>query len=136
MGINFSRLLTLMYGRTVSDYLGTNYTVIAVGRVMSCVLGMVVKREREIRDFIKTPYYKVNSSFKFENSLDYDGEWKAVEGSKYYMSNLLFKDIGFKEKENAEKFIDYLKEDNEELIAKIEEIQRKKKRKIHHCFII
>ncbi|CAH2213418.1 DNA topoisomerase [Tepidibacter aestuarii] len=129
MGINFSRLLTLMYGRTVSDYLGTNYTVIAVGRVMSCVLGMVVKREREIRDFIKTPYYKVNSSFKFENSLDYDGEWKAVEGSKYYMSNLLFKDIGFKEKENAEKFIDYLKEDNEELIAKIEEIQRKKEKK-------
>ncbi|MEJ8555470.1 DNA topoisomerase [Tepidibacter sp. Z1-5] len=129
MGINFSRLLTLMYGRTISDYLGTNYTVIAVGRVMSCVLGMIVNREREIRDFVKTPYYKINSSFKFENFLDYDGEWKAVDGSKYYMSNLLFKDIGFKQKEMAEKFIDYLKNDNEELLAKIEEVQRKKEKK-------
>ncbi len=129
MGINFSRLLTLMYGRTISDYLGTDYTVIAVGRVMSCVLGMVVNREREIRDFVKTPYYKINASFNFESFLDYDGEWKAVEGSEYYMSNLLFKDIGFKEKENAEKFIDYLKVDNEELIAKIEEVQRKKEKK-------
>ncbi|WP_099189290.1 DNA topoisomerase [Tepidibacter mesophilus] len=129
MGINFSRLLTLMYGRTISDYLGTNYTVIAVGRVMSCVLGMIVNREREIRDFVKTPYYKINSSFKFEDILDYDGEWKAVEDSKYYMSHLLFKDIGFKEKEQAEKFIDYLKEGNEELLAKIEEVQRKKEKK-------
>lgn len=129
MGINFSRLLTLMYGRTVSDYLGTNYTVIAVGRVMSCVLGMIVNREREIRDFVKTPYYKINSSFKFADCLDYDGEWKAVEGSKYYMSNFLFKDIGFKQKEKAEKFIDYLKENNDELIAKIEEVKRKKEKK-------
>ncbi|SHK58410.1 DNA topoisomerase [Tepidibacter formicigenes] len=129
IGINFSRLLTLIYGRTISEYLGEKYTVIAVGRVMTCVLGMIVQREREIREFVKIPYYRINSSFNFKDSLDYDGEWKAVETSKYYMSKLLFKDIGFKEKENAQKFIDELKQDNDELIATIEEIQRKKEKK-------
>lgn len=129
IGINFSRLLTLIYGQTISKYLGEKYTVIAVGRVMTCVLAMIVQREREIRDFVKTPYYKINTSFKFKDLLDYSGEWKAVEGSKYYMSNLLFKDIGFKDKENAEKLIDELKVDNEELIAVIESISRKKEKK-------
>lgn len=129
IGINFSRLLTLIYGQTISKYLGEKYTVIAVGRVMTCVLAMIVKREREIRDFVKTPYYKINSSFKFKDLLEYSGEWKSVEGSKYYMSNLLFKDIGFKEKEHAEKLIDELKVDNDELIAVIESISRKKEKK-------
>ncbi|MCT4564532.1 MAG: DNA topoisomerase [Maledivibacter sp.] len=129
IGINFSRLLTLIYGQTISKYLGEKYTVIAVGRVMTCVLAMIVQREREIRDFVKTPYYKINGSFKFKDLLEYSGEWKAVEGSKYYMSNLLFKDIGFKDKENAEKLIDELKADNNELIGVIEAISRKKEKK-------
>jgi DNA topoisomerase-3 len=129
IGINFSRLLTLIYGQTISKYLGEKYTVIAVGRVMTCVLAMIVQREREIRDFVKTPYYKINASLKFKDLLEYSGEWKAVEGSKYYMSNLLFKDIGFKDKENAEKLIDELKADNNELIGVIEAISRKKEKK-------
>ncbi|AFS78146.1 DNA topoisomerase 3 [Gottschalkia acidurici 9a] len=129
IGINFSRLLTLIYGRTISNYLGNDYTVIAVGRVMSCVLGMIVQREREIREFIKTPYYRILSSFKFEDSLDYDGEWKAVEGSNYYLSKLLFKDIGFKRKEDAEKFIEELKKGNDEGIAIIKDIEKKKEKK-------
>ncbi|WP_432664062.1 DNA topoisomerase [Wukongibacter baidiensis] len=129
IGINFSRLLTLIYGRTVSKYLGEKYTVIAVGRVMTCVLAMVVRREREIRKFVKTPFYKINSSFKFEDSLEYNGEWKSVEGSKYYMSNLLFKDVGFKEKEKAEEFIEELKKDNDELTAIVESVTKKKEKK-------
>lgn len=129
IGINFSRLLTLIYGRTISNYLGEKHTVIAVGRVMTCVLGMVVHREREIRDFVKTSYYRIASSFSLNDSLEYDGEWKSIEGSKYYMSNLLFKDTGFKEKQHAEKFIDELKIDNAEMIALIEEVERKKEKK-------
>ncbi|PAB58660.1 DNA topoisomerase [Anaeromicrobium sediminis] len=129
IGINFSRLLTLSYGRSISSRLGEKYTVIAVGRVMTCVLGMVVKREREIKAFVKTPYYKINSSFKFNDSLEYDGEWKAVEGSNYYMSKLLFKDIGFRDKQKAEEFIEELKEDNDELIGTILSATRKKERK-------
>ncbi|MDF2545296.1 MAG: topoisomerase, type central domain protein [Anaerosolibacter sp.] len=129
MGINFSRLLTLCYGNTLSRQLAKKYVVIAVGRVMTCVLGMIVQREREIREFVKTPYYKIVSNFQFDQSIDYDGEWKAVESSDYYMSNLLFKDIGFKDKKSAEKFIHDLKEDNIDLIAVVEEIKRKKETK-------
>ena len=62
MGINFSRLLTLKYGNSISNYLNTKYSVISVGRVMTCVLGMVVRREREIREFVKTPFYRVIST--------------------------------------------------------------------------
>ena len=98
MGINFSRLLTLCYGGALSKKLGKKYVVIAVGRVMTCVLGMIVQREREIRDFVKTPYYKINGSFQLDEALGYDGEWKAIEGSDYFMSELLFKDIGFNDK--------------------------------------
>lgn len=129
MGINFSRLLTLCYGNTLSRQLAKKYVVIAVGRVMTCVLGMIVQREREIREFVKTPYYKIVSNFQFDQSIDYDGEWKAVESSEYYMSNLLFKDIGFKDKKSAEKFIHDLKEDNIDLIAVVEEIKRKRETK-------
>ncbi|QEK12881.1 type IA DNA topoisomerase [Crassaminicella thermophila] len=129
IGINFSRLLTLIYGRIISSYLGKKYVVIAVGRVMTCVFGMIVGREREIREFVKTPYYKIASNFQFKESLEYDGEWKAVEGSHYYMSNLLFKDVGFKEKKEAEKFIHDLKKDNSEMLAIIEEIKKKKEKK-------
>lgn len=129
IGINFSRLLSLIYGNTISNYLGTDFTSIAVGRVMTCVLGMIVTREREIRDFIKTPYYRISSSFIFEGSLDYDGEWKSVEGSRHYMSKSLFKDIGFKEKVDAENFIDQLKLENKDNTAIIERVEKKTEKK-------
>ncbi|WP_053955969.1 DNA topoisomerase [Inediibacterium massiliense] len=129
MGINFSRLLTLCYGNKLSKELNKKYVVIAVGRVMTCVLGMIVQREREIRDFVKTPYYKIVSKFLFEEVLEYEGEWKALEGSKHYMSNLLFKDIGFKQKDDAIKFIEDLKKDNEECMAIIHDVKRKKEKK-------
>lgn len=128
MGINFSRLLTLCYSGTISKELGKKYVVIAVGRVMTCVLGMIVQREREIRDFVKIPYYKINGSFQLEESLGYNGEWKAIEGSTYFSSELIYKDIGFNDKEAAEKFILDLKKDNQEL-GVIEEAKRKKETK-------
>lgn len=129
MGINFSRLLTLTYGNTLSKRLGKKYVVIAVGRVMTCVLGMIVQREREIQDFIKTPYYKIISNFQLDISIEYDGEWKSIEGSNYYMSDLLYKDIGFREVKSAEKFINQLNEDNRELTAVVEDIKKKKETK-------
>ena len=95
MGINFSRLLTLKYGNSISNYLNKKYSVISVGRVMTCVLGMVVRREREIREFVETPFYRVLSTVEV-NGQKLEGEWKAVEGSKYYASLLLYKENGFK----------------------------------------
>lgn len=129
MGINFSRLLTLSYGRALSENLGKKYVVIAVGRVMTCVLGMIVQREREIKEFVKTPFYKIRSNFEFDQSISYNGEWKAIEGSKYYTSELLYKDIGFKEKESAKEFISYLKENNTDLTAIVESIKKRKETK-------
>ena len=112
MGINFSRLLTLKYGSSITAFLKNKYTVISVGRVMTCVLGMVVQREREIRDFVKTPFYRVLGTFVLEESevngeeaLSFTGEWKAVEGSPYFASPLLYKENGFKEKADAEKLV-------------------------------
>jgi DNA topoisomerase-3 len=128
MGINFSRLLTLQYGPTVSNYLGTHYTVIAVGRVMTCVLGMIVNREREIRDFVKKPFYKINAFFNYEG-LNYDGEWKAVEGSDYFNSPLLDRENGFKEEKDAKHLIECLKENNEPIEAIIDQVERKKEKK-------
>ena len=80
MGINFSRLLTLKYGNSISDYLHKKYAVISVGRVMTCVLGMVVRREREIREFVKTPFYRVVSTVDAQGH-SFEGEWRAVRGS-------------------------------------------------------
>ena len=80
MGINFSRLLSLKYGNAVANYLNERYVVISVGRVMTCVLGMIVRREREIRNFVKTPFYRVIGKFGFQGR-NFDGEWKAVEGT-------------------------------------------------------
>ena len=99
MGINFSRLLTLKYGNTLANYLHERYTVISVGRVMTCVQGMVVRREREIREFVKTPFYRVFSSMAIEGT-GIESEWKAVEGSKFYQSPKLYKDNGFLQKLN------------------------------------
>ena len=82
MGINFSRLLTLKYGNAVSGYLGTKYSVISVGRVMTCVLGMIVRREREIRQFVKTPFYRVIQNLEI-GGRSLEGEFRAVEGSQY-----------------------------------------------------
>ena len=104
MGINFSRLLTLQYGRAVSNFQNSKYTVISVGRVMTCVLGMVVRREREIRSFVKTPFYRVLLTQELAAE-QFEGEWRAVEGSDYFQSPLLYKENGFKKKEDAEAFI-------------------------------
>ena len=104
MGINFSRALTLKYGKTVKDYLKRDRAVISVGRVMTCVLGMIVNREREIRSFTKTPFYRVIGNFKLQEK-PFTAEWRAVEGSKYYNSPVLYKENGFKKKEDAERLI-------------------------------
>ena len=108
MGINFSRLLTLPYGRAVSGFQNTDRTVISVGRVMTCVLGMVVRREREIRSFVKTPFYRVLLTEELAGRT-FDGEWRAVEGSAYYQSPLLYKENGFKKEEDAKALIAQLK---------------------------
>lgn len=133
MGINFSRLLTLKYGWTISNYLQKKKsTVIAIGRVMTCVLGIVVKREREIRSFKKTAFYKVIGRFGYQNT-SFEGEWRAVEGSKYFQSPFLYKDNGFLKKEKAEEFILELQnskpEDDEVLTATVESVSRKKEKK-------
>lgn len=107
MGINFSRLLTLKYGNSISNYRNTKFTVISVGRVMTCVLGMVVKREREIREFVKTPFYRVVNKVK-AGEVSFECEWKSVEGSKYFNSMELYKENGFKKREKAEDLIQYL----------------------------
>ena len=123
MGINFSRVLTLKYGRSVQNYLSRDRAVISVGRVMTCVLGMVVKREREIRAFVKTPFYRVLGSFDLEGH-KLEGEWKAVEGSRYYQSPKLYKENGFKAREDAQALIDQLSGD-----AVIESATRKNENK-------
>lgn len=129
MGINFSRLLSLVYGKTVSNYLGKNYIVIAVGRVMSCVLGMVVQREREVREFVVTPFYKIIGSFKVDEGSIYEGEWKAVEGSEYFDSPLLYNEGGFKKQEMAEKLIGELRDASTEGKVVVENVTKKKENK-------
>lgn len=127
MGINFSRLLTLKYGQTISSYMGTKYTVLSVGRVMTCVLGMVVRREREIRNFVKTPFYRILASMKYED-VGLEGEWRAVEGSDYLNSPKLYKENGFKTKEDAQKLIDDLMADPS-VTAVVQKVERKKEKK-------
>ena len=108
MGINFSRALTLKFGPMIASTIHSKYAVVSVGRVMTCVLGMVVRREREIRSFVPTPFYRVVASFKKDDSV-LEGEWRAVEGSAYFESPLLYKENGFRKKEDAEKLIASLK---------------------------
>ena len=124
MGINFSRVLTLRYGNSVSNYLNTKHQAISVGRVMTCVLGMVVRREREIRAFVKTPFYRVLSSIALEEE-NFEGEWRAVEGSRYFQTPYLYKENGFKEKAYAEKLIQELSV-SQPLQCTVEKIERKK----------
>ena len=127
MGINFSRVLTLRYGSSVTNYLHSKYQAIAVGRVMTCVLGMVVRREREIRVFVKTPFYRVLSSIALAGE-SFDGEWRAVEGSRYFQSPYLYKENGFKKKEHAQMLIDQLMV-NQPLSCIVEKVERKKENK-------
>ncbi len=127
MGINFSRLLTLKYGNTVSNYLKKDRTVVSVGRVMTCVLGMVVRREREIREFVKTPFYRVIGTFACQE-MTFDAEWKSVKGSRYYQTPFLYKENGFKEKKTAEELIGFLSE-NLPLTAVVASVERKKETK-------
>ena len=128
MGINFSRLLSLKYGNAISNYLGTRYTVISVGRVMTCVLGMVVRREWEIRSFVKTPFYRVVASQSIGESKEFPGEFRAVEGSDWYQSPKLYKENGFKEEKDARELIRTL-EKNQPLQAVLERMEKKKETK-------
>ncbi len=109
MGINFSRLLTLKYGRNISAYMKRDRTVVSVGRVMTCVLGMVVRREREIRAFVKTPFFRVIANMGCETG-SFEAEWRVTEKSRYYNTPYLYKDNGFKEREKAQELIDFLSE--------------------------
>lgn len=127
MGINFSRLLTLRYGNAVADYLHERYAVISVGRVMTCVLGMVVRREREIRAFLKTPFYRVTAQLALDQA-ELEGEWKAVEGSAYYGSQKLYKENGFRERTDAETLIHTL-QGEEKQTATVVSVEKKKETK-------
>ena len=140
MGINFSRLLTLKYGNSISNFLQTKYSVVSVGRVMTCALGMVVRREREIRDFVKTPFYRVLSTIDAQGHT-FEGEWRAVKGSRYFESYDLYKENGFKERKKAEELIQYLQTPDDESVnvagiqgqsglnCRIESIEKKKEKK-------
>ena len=128
MGINFSRVLTLKYGWTLGNYLNQKRSlVVAVGRVMTCVLGMIVKREREIRTFVPTPFYRILGHFDCQR-FEVEAEWKAVKGSKYFESKKLYKDNGFLDKKDAQEFIKYLEDgsNNETIVVSSYKRQEKK----------
>ncbi len=127
MGINFSRLLTLKYGPAISSYMKTERTVLSVGRVMTCVLGMVVRREREIRQFVKTPFYRLVGDFE-SSGLHFEGEWRSAEGSRYFQSPYLYKENGFKERKYPEELIGILKQNNP-LAAILLKVEKKKETK-------
>lgn len=141
MGINFSRLLTLKYGNSISNFLKTKYTVISVGRVMTCVLGMVVSREREVRDFVKTPFYRVLGTFQLDGDdgdktsqvdvSSFQGEWRVNPESKYFESPYLYKENGFKERDKAEELIELLDLSHSSLkiTGKIVALEKKKEKK-------
>lgn len=127
MGINFSRALSVKYGRMLNDACQTKkYSAIAVGRVMSCVLGMVVRREREIRSFTETPFYRINARLG-KNDAEFTGEWKAVKGSEYFESPLLYSEKGFREEKDAKELISSLSEFHSGMIFKVDRKDEKKK---------
>lgn len=133
MGINFSRALSLRYGNVIANELNKKYAVVSVGRVMTCVLGMVVRRERDIRAFVKTPFYRVLTNVilsEGEEERQFESEWKAVDGSAYFQSPLLYKENGFKEREDANALIQSIEENQEKpLTGIIEKVERKKENK-------
>lgn len=126
MGINFSRALTLRYSYGIKSFLNKDKCVVSVGRVMTCVLGMVVNREREIRDFVKTPFYRVLVALDCNDTF-YDGEFRAVEGSKYFESPVLYKENGFKKEEDANELIKYVDSEDKEL--NVFSVEKKKEKK-------
>ena len=126
MGINFSRILTLKYGNTIAGFLHKNYVVLSAGRVMTCVLGMVVRREREIREFVKTPFYRVIGKFAADQTR-FEGEWKAVKGSRYEFSPKLYRENGFKTREAAQELVNDLKGSGG--TAKLVSVEKKKEKK-------
>jgi len=125
MGINFSRILTLKYGYNVRQFMKSEKNIpISVGRVMTCVLGMVVRREREIRAFVKTPFYRILASVQVEegNERTFDAEFKAVEGSRYFNHPMMYKENGFKEEKDAKELIEHLQGQP----ARVHKVERKK----------
>ena len=127
MGINFSRILTLKYGRSIAAYLKQDRAVVSVGRVMTCVLGMIVRREREIREFVKTPFYRVLSSMKLDE-FKFEAEWRVNEKSKYFNHPALYKENGFKEKDKAEELINDIKSLGKDYLT-VEQAEKKKETK-------
>lgn len=125
MGINFSRALTLRYSQNVKRFLNQDKAVISVGRVMTCVLGMVVNREREIRDFVKTPFSRILATFT-KDDVSYEAEWKVTKDSAFFESPKLYKDNGFLKEEDAKAFLESLEQVTEGIIKSIE---RKKETK-------
>lgn len=135
MGINFSRLLTLKYGKNIANYLRADRIVLSVGRVMTCVLGMVVRREREVREFVKTPFYRViaevetgiaNSEAATNTATHtFEAEWRVTEKSKYFESPYLYKENGFKERQKAQELISFVS-DPEPVISTLNSIEKKK----------
>ena len=123
IGINFSRLLSIIYGRRLAKTMNKDYFAISVGRVMTCVLGMIVSREREIKNFVKTKYYKILGIFKNSDG-SFSAEWKVNEKSKLYESNLLYNESGFKKEEIAKKFIKSL-ENKEAVITELKKTKQK-----------
>lgn len=129
MGINFSRLMTLKYGNSIAALLKLDKAVLSVGRVMTCVLGMVVRREKEIRDFVKTPFFRVIGKFE-KNSTQFEAEWKVTKSGRYFNSPKLYKENGFKSEEDAKRLIACIKEDIKNLNplenAIVEKLEKKK----------
>ena len=127
MGINFSRALTLKFGPTISNITKEKWTVLSIGRVMTCVLGMVVRREREIRTFVKTPFYRVIANIALEDH-SFDAEWRAVKGSRYFETPVLYKENGFKKRETAQELIQWL-EKNPPFVMTVVKKEKKKEKK-------
>ncbi|MBR0154382.1 MAG: type IA DNA topoisomerase, partial [Lachnospiraceae bacterium] len=129
MGINFSRVLSLQYGRMVMDFKNDGkWVAISAGRVMTCVLGMVVRREREIRDFVKTPFYRLVASLDAGEGGVVESEWKAVEGSRFFGSPLLYKENGFREEKDAKALAEELMSEPP-VTGQITELERKQEKK-------
>ena len=124
IGINFSRLLTIVYGRKLAEKIKEDKTSISIGRVMTCVLGMIVSREREIRNFVKTKYYKINAEFGEENA--FIGEWKVNEKSVLYESPKLYNESGLKKESDAKEFIESLT-GKKAIITEVKKTKQKEK---------
>lgn len=127
MGINFSRALTLKYGPSISSFMHSKWTAVSVGRVMTCVLGMVVRREREIRTFVKTPFYRVIGTFERDGT-KINAEWRAAEGSRYFQSPYLYRENGFKKREKAEELTAWLSEERP-MAGTVVSVEKKKETK-------